>query len=200
MLASGPKAVVPAPSSDGTDLRRVGLFTAMTVAGAFAAVAVMAFVLRTPLTHLALYVAHSLGLPGIFGGVLFADATNFPLPPDLFLFTAVAGTLSPLAVLAVVSGASILAGSVAWSLGPLLGRIPGIGRRVERYRQQGEAFFARYGVWAVAIAALTPLPYSAFAWLAGAYRMPWKRFLLATLFRIPRFLFYLLLFRIGWLA
>lgn len=197
------KPLVPAPSptlDDPTDLKRVGRLTVVTVAVTFAAILLAALLLRGPLSAVAGWVSEALGLPGIFAGVLFADSTSFPLPPDAFLLTAVAGALSPLAVLAVVSGASVLAGSVAWLLGPLLRRLPFFGRRVDAYRSQGEAFFGRYGVWAVAIAALTPLPYSIFALLAGAYRMPWKRFAVATLFRIPRFLFYLMLFRVGWHA
>ena len=66
------------------------------------------------------------------------------------------------------------------------GRVPGL--------------FARYGTVAVALAALTPLPYSVFCWAAGAARMSFGRFILVSQLRIVRVAGYLYLIQLGMLS
>ena len=47
------------------------------------------------------------------------------------------------------------------------------------YKRQG--FFNRYGVWAILIAAFTPIPYKVFAILSGVLQLDMKKFLIASL-------------------
>ena len=47
-----------------------------------------------------------------------------------------------------------------------------------------------YGVWAIVLAALTPLPWSVTSWTAGALHMPWRHYLLGSLARAPRIILY----------
>lgn len=155
--------------------------------------------LHEPLSAFSNWVATELGLPGIFLGTMASDTVSFPIVPDVYLFVGVTSDLHEVAVLATVSTASILGGAVSYRLGPLLARIPFFARRLEPHHKKGRAFFRRYGVWAVLLAALSPLPFSIFCWLAGIYQMPQKPFLLACLARAPRFALYLYLFRLGWL-
>ena len=56
------------------------------------------------------------------------------------------------------------------------------GRGVQRAR----SLFERYGAWALALAAVSPLPYSLLAWASGGLGLPLRRFLLVSLLRIPR--------------
>ena len=46
--------------------------------------------------------------------------------------------------------------------------------------KQALDLFAAYGFWAVAIAALSPIPYKVFAWIAGFAGVHWLTFLAAT--------------------
>lgn len=55
----------------------------------------------------------------------------------------------------------------------------------------------RYGMKAVAVAALTPLPYSIFCWAAGAGRLSFKLFLLVSTLRFVRVVGYLYLIQLG---
>jgi uncharacterized membrane protein YdjX (TVP38/TMEM64 family) len=52
----------------------------------------------------------------------------------------------------------------------------------------------------VAVAAITPLPYSIFCWAAGAGKLPFRRFLLVSLLRIVRVAGYLYLIQLGLLG
>ena len=55
----------------------------------------------------------------------------------------------------------------------------------------------RYGMTAVAVAAITPLPYSIFCWAAGAGRLDFRAFFLVSQLRILRVAGYLYLIQLG---
>jgi membrane protein YqaA with SNARE-associated domain len=101
-----------------------------------------------------------------------------------------------LPVFVTASAASVLAGPVGWLLGSLLGRFDLVQRMFVRYRIS--AFLERYGFWAVAVAALTPFPFSLATWASGAARVPLRTVLLGSLFRIPKVLFYFSIIVFGW--
>jgi membrane protein YqaA with SNARE-associated domain len=184
----------PQPLSLRTLLIQTATITALLVI----AVVLAGIFLKEPLTIAANWVVHTFGLPGIALGIFISDTFTFPIPPDTYIFLAVASQLRELDVLLTVCLVSVFAGNVAYFLGPLLARIPLIRNKIEQFRPQGQDLFLRYGVWTVAIGALTPLPYSLVCWFAGLYKMPYKRFFLATLFRIPRMIGYYYLFKLGW--
>ncbi len=188
----------PAAAIDPKALRRLALKTLLAALAVALLVAVAGFLLRDPIERLTAGIVATLGLAGMGLVTLLSDSLMFPVPPDVLVFAAVAGGSDALLVAAVVSVASVAAGSVAYTVGPQLARLPLLHGWLERHRAAGEAFFARFGVWAVVIAALTPLPYAAFAWLAGIYRMPYRPFVLACLARVLRFFLYLWLFELGW--
>lgn len=173
---------------------RAAVFTVVVVG----LVAIAGVVIREPLEVLANWVVAELGLWGVFLGVVATDAFTLPIPPDTYLFVAVASDADVAPILAVCCVGSILAGSIAYKIGPTISRLPLLRPRLEHFRQRGEKLFGRYGVWTVALAALTPIPFSITCWLAGAYRMPYGPFLLATFARVPRLLGYYALFRLGW--
>lgn len=51
----------------------------------------------------------------------------------------------------------------------------------------------RYGLLALALAALTPLPYSLVCWACGATKVRTVPFILVSLLRVPRVAIYLLI-------
>lgn len=185
-------------SNDDISIRsiiiQVVVFTVVVVAG----VAIAGQVLREPLEQLANWVVHTFGLLGVFVAVIATDAFTFPVPPDTYLFIAVASDAAVVPLLAVCCFASILAGNMAYQIGPYLRRIRFVSERLERFRPKGERLFLRYGAWTVAIAALTPVPFSVTCWFAGIYQMPRLTFFLATFARIPRLIGYYGLFLLGW--
>lgn len=192
-----PEGVPPQIDSEPS-LRPVIFQTIGVTIAIFVAIALAAVFLREPLEAFAHWVVTELGLGGVFLGVLATDAFTIPIPPDTYLFVAVASHAPVAPMLAVCCAGSIIAGSIAYRIGPYIQRLPFLRARLERFRTRGERLFLRYGMWTVAIAALTPIPFSVTCWLAGIYRMPYRGFVIATFARIPRLLAYYALFRLGW--
>jgi membrane-associated protein len=130
-------------------------------------------------------VAQTIGLPLLF--VLIAIETmGIPVPGETALITAAVvagrGDLSIEAVIAVAATAAIVGDNVGFALGRHLGRrvlrAPGpfLLHRL-RVLDVGEPFFERHGAKAVFLGRwVTGLRITS-AWLAGANRMSWPRFL-----------------------
>jgi membrane protein YqaA with SNARE-associated domain len=134
------------------------------------------------------------GLVGVFFAVIATDslaATHEPV-----LLVAYAGGLGFMPVFLTASAASVIAGPVGWGLGTLLGRAPLVERVFRRYRI--DDFMTRYGFWAVAVAALTPFPFSLATWASGAAGLQLRVVALGSLFRVPKVLFYFSLIVFGW--
>lgn len=164
------------------------------VAVLFVAVIVLAVVLHEPLTALSLAFVDRFGLVGVGVGVIITD--TFMLTHEPLLFAAHAGGLGFWATFGVASCASIVAGFLGWFLGNQLGRLAVVQRIFARYRIG--AFLQRYGFWAVAVAALTPFPYSAATWASGAAGVSLRTVAIGCLFRAPKVLLYFLLIVVGW--
>jgi membrane protein YqaA with SNARE-associated domain len=164
----------------------------------FAAVWIIGHYVAEPAEHLADLIVENLGIWGIFLAVLAADALTLPIPPDTYLLAAVASDTDAITIVNVVAVASVIAGSLAYLVGPIFERFAFLRKRIDKVRPQGEALFAKYGTWTIVVASLTPLPFSVTCWIAGIYRMPYRPFFLATLARIPRFWLYYLMFEFGW--
>ncbi|MBC7347000.1 MAG: DedA family protein [Clostridia bacterium] len=105
--------------------------------------------------------------------VAFVEASFFPVPPDVLLIPLALMQPSLALVYAVVTTLSSTAGGlfgrwIGLKAGrPLLARFAS-GKRI----QEVETWFERYGGWAVAFAALTPVPYKVFTIAAGVFRVP----------------------------
>lgn len=88
---------------------------------------------------------------------------------------------------AVAGVAGFTSGLVAYGLGLAAG-LPAV-RRIfgPRLTERVAAAYARYGPWALVLSAFGLVPFSVVCWLAGAYRMPMRRFALTVLLtRTPR--------------
>lgn len=119
-----------------------------------------------------------------------SESIASPIPPDPILI--------PMAILRpnmaiiyslVAALASVLGAIVGHWLGARFGR-PLLARFVSSYRiTKAEALFQKYGVWAVLVAAVTPIPYKVFAILSGVLHLDLKPFIIASLVgRCLRFL------------
>lgn len=111
----------------------------------------------------------------------FAESIFFPIPPDPLLL-AVAIVQQPIAALlgVLVAVASVAGAVVGHALGMRLGR-PVLARMFSEGRvAYVDRLFERYGVWAILIAAFTPVPYKVFAIAAGVWRMDRRKFIIAS--------------------
>ena len=118
----------------------------------------------------------------VLAATTFTESIFFPLPPDpLLIGMSFAHPRLALLFAAITTVASV-AGAVAgrW-LGMRYGR-PILDRFVSADKvDRVEGLFNRYGVWAILIAAITPIPYKVFALSAGVLNMPLTPFVIASL-------------------
>ncbi|MBK03594.1 MAG: hypothetical protein CL920_20670 [Deltaproteobacteria bacterium] len=185
-------------SADEPDLKKLFIQTIVGLIVIVAFIALLSVLYQQQLHQIAAWMYHKLGYTGIFLGVLISDTLGFPVPPDAYLLVAIAKPQLVTPTLIVICTGSLLAGVINYPLGPFIKRLPILNERLEYFRPQGEALYKKWGVIAVVFAALTPLPFSVFCWLAGIYRMPILPYLLSILARVPRFILYYYLFRLGW--
>lgn len=188
----------PADIADDPFVRKLAWKSVLTLLISFFVVMALGYFLHEPVAFYATQALALLGPLGIFLGVLGADAFGLPIPPSTYLFAAVASGAPALMVLTIAGAASLLGGSIAYFLGPYIGRLPILRGILERFRPRGERLFRRWGSWTILVAALTPLPFAPFCWLAGIYKMPFKSFFSAAVVRAPRLLAYYAFFTLGW--
>lgn len=131
-------------------------------------------------------VSAGIGYPLLFA-LVAAESAGALVPGETSLIVAGAlagqGQLSLPIVIAVAAGAATLGDNTGYLLGRrgLRRLLERPGRRAEGRRrlvERGEAFFARRGAATVFFARWLPGLRIVVAWLAGADRMPWRRFLL----------------------
>jgi len=136
--------------------------------------------------------------PIVMVSIALVEPIFLPIPADLLLLAMCLGKpRKALRYGALVSAFSILGGGLAFGLGLAVG-----GDRVLNFFEaspvgadylqsraaQALDIYARFGFWAVAISALTPVPYMLFSWLGGFARISFWMFLLTSLvFRTLRF-------------
>ena len=92
---------------------------------------------------------------------------------------------------------SVLGGTIAFSLGLLIGpeRVVGFFEQLSfgpidlgEKAQLALEFYRKYDFWAIAISALTPVPYMLFSWLGGMAEVSLAKFVLVSIvFRTMRF-------------
>ena len=127
----------------------------------------------------------NLGYP-LLGVLVAAEAAGAFVPGETSLI--IAGTLAaegrltlPI-VIAVAAGAAIIGDNIGYQLGRrglrrLFERRSRVKTRTAQALARGEAFFDRHGSAAVFLGRWLPGLRVFVSWLAGANRMPWRRFL-----------------------
>ncbi len=115
----------------------------------------------------------------------FCESSFFPIPPDVLLITlAVVLPRKSLGYALVCSVGSILGGCfgylIGWqfmaAVGDAIIRFYGLIDKYEDMRQ----LYSLYDAWVVGIAGFTPIPYKVFTITAGAFRINFLVFLVAS--------------------
>ena len=132
------------------------------------------------------------GIWGLGAVVFIADLIISPVPPDAILFFISKSSMHEqwfilVPILGIVSTG---AGICGWFIGRRLQHISYVKRFINYFGDEHRASIKRFGFWMVILGALTPLPFSLTCWLAGIFKLPFKTFIVACLFRIPRFVVY----------
>ncbi|MCS7273671.1 MAG: DedA family protein [Fimbriimonadales bacterium] len=114
---------------------------------------------------------HQYGLAGLFS-VAFVESSFFPVPPDVLIVALLLAPQppSPFWVATICTVGSVLGAGFGWLVGayggyPLLRKM----FKEEKVRAV-EQIYNRYGMYAIFIAAFTPIPYKVFTIASGALR------------------------------
>lgn len=192
----------PATTADERDARerrrdawRLGLQTLAAIALLGVVLFVLGATCRPEIERIGRFFVARFGFVGLAVGVLLADAFTFPVPPQAFMLASLAGGASPVITVAITCAASLVAGNIGYRLAGRFAEVRFFRARIDAARPRLDPLFQRYGVWAIAIGSLTPVPYSVLCYLAGIYRLPPRLFALLLLFRVPRILFFYVLIR-----
>ena len=131
------------------------------------------------------------GLWGVALGFMLPDALTLPIPPDTFLLAGYMGGLDFVPIAVSASLGSIIGGTLGFLMIRHFSESSWVQGKLAAKLEWGKSFMERYGTTALAIAALTPLPYSVICWACGATGMRIRTFLSVSLLRIPRVFAYL---------
>ena len=116
----------------------------------------------------------------------FTEAIIQPIPPDVMFLPMAYDERNSANMLLwlwfIVTFASVLGAMVGHALGKRYGTklLDRFGK--PHHRERLEFLFERYGTWGMFIAAVSPLPYKVFGWIAGASDMKIRPFILAGIF------------------
>ncbi|MCR9160186.1 MAG: YqaA family protein [Nannocystaceae bacterium] len=190
-MASDAEMLAPGRILGATVLFIVGLVAVAAAVGAF---------FRDPLQELSAAFVGLLGGPGIAIGYLIPDAFTVPIPNDAFGWFGIEGGVPFWEVVAWGTLGSITGGCVGYLIGRRLRTARWVSRFMTGRGRALERLIRRYGVWVVAVAALTPLPYSLSAWAAGAVHMRFGTFFAVSLTRVVRVAGALYLIQLGLLT
>lgn len=114
------------------------------------------------------------------------ESSFFPVPPDVLLIAlAVAIPKKSFKYALICSVGSVLGGCLGYLIGSQFMTV--IGDPIIQFYGLGEKWeyiatlYNRYDAWAIAIAGFTPIPYKVFTISAGAFRIDFAVFILASL-------------------
>lgn len=193
----------PGPEVDERELiapRRILFATALFIIALVAIAAGLGAFFRDPLQELSVAFVELLGGPGIAVGYLIPDAFTVPVPNDAFGWFGVEGGVPFWEVVAWGTLGSVTGGCVGYLIGQRLRTTRWVSQFMAGRGRALERLIRRYGLWVVAVAAITPLPYSLSAWAAGAVHMRFATFFAVSLSRVLRVAGGLYLIQIGILS
>jgi len=129
----------------------------------------------------------------------FAESSFFPIPPDILLIAlAISIPAKSFRYALICSAGSVMGGMAGYIIGYQFMDIIGF-RIIDFYGLTDKydiisKLYNRYNAWAVGIAGFTPVPYKVFTISAGAFKINFPVFLIASIVsRSARF------FLVGWL-
>lgn len=123
----------------------------------------------------------------------FSESSFFPIPPDVLLIAlAVGKPQKSLKYAAICTAGSVTGGALGYLIGWQF--MAAVGDQIVAFygltekMAYIEALYHRYDAWAVGIAGFTPIPYKVFTITAGAFKIHFGVFLLASMIsRAARF-------------
>ncbi len=118
------------------------------------------------------------GLGGAFVIAVF-ESFIFPVPTATFIAPFTALGVDPFIITVVATAGSLIGAVADYLLGARLGR-PAAERLFKKHIPRVEGWYDRWGVWAVLIAAFSPIPFKVFTWTSGIFELDFRKFMLAA--------------------
>ncbi len=123
--------------------------------------------------------------PRYLAGLSFAESSFFPIPPDVMLAPmCLAQPAKAMHFALLTTVASVLGGLAGWMIGYFAFDAIEPWLRTSSYwsaYQTAQAWFGRWGFWAVLLAGFSPIPYKVFTIAAGVAAMSLLPFVLASI-------------------
>ena len=168
--------------------RNKAIATALFLIGLFAISGFLSLFFKPEVQMFANWLDEKLGFSALAALLFFSDWFISPFPPDVVLFVVANSRLQEnwLVYVSLISLISTFAGHAGWLMGKTIVEKPWAPRWIKALPDKNKGLLRKYGPVIVALGAATPLPFSITCWTAGFLKMRWKRFAIASLFRIPR--------------
>lgn len=114
------------------------------------------------------------------------------IPPELFMIWAATKfeLITFIFNIAFLSILSYLAGVLGFGIGVFLNKSLFFSVSKKRILGKYEKYLLEYGAFMVIVAAVTPVPFSGISMLVGSVDLPFRRYLIFSLFRFLRFIIY----------
>lgn len=149
-------------------------------------------------TQIALFserLLHRVSVPTLGFLIAINDLIVSPVPPDVLLLviSKTENASSQVPFVAFLGLCSSLGGLTAWFLARRFGNPIWLGKTFQNTISTHHQSVNKYGKLAVALGALTPLPFSVVCWISGFVKMDFKDFFPMALLRVPRFILYYLI-------
>ncbi len=163
-------------------------------------VTVVGWAYRDELSRFGDWFVRRFGFAGMAAGAFLADGLHFPIPPQFYLLTGIAGGHRSAFVVASVLLGSELGGLAAFALARGVGGAPAVARRLEKTRRLLDGFVARRGYLGLAAATLLPLSFCLICMASGAMRLPYRAYGVLAVMRVPRILLSYAVIVLAWPA
>lgn len=128
------------------------------------------------------------GIVGMISGAFLADSCHFPIPPQFYLLTGIAGGHHVAVVVLAVLLGSEMGGFTAFAIARSLGGSRFLAPRLAGPREMITRLMERRGSLGLAMATLLPVSYSILCMAGGAMRLPYRAYGVLAIMRVPRIL------------
>lgn len=151
-------------------------------------VSLLGYRFREPLTQFGAWFVERFGVLGVIVGTALADGIHFPLPPQFYLLTGIAGGYGGYVTFFAVLAGSEIGSILAYFIGGAAAKTAMVDRFVDKPRAMLERVIARQGHLGLAIATLLPISWCILCATVGAMRLPRRALFVLLAMRVPKVL------------
>jgi membrane protein YqaA with SNARE-associated domain len=153
---------------------------------------------RSELEHFGHWFVERFGAAGMAGGAFLADGLHFPLPPQFFLLTGIAGGYGTVPALLSVLAGSVAGGFFVFAVAHRFSGVRFFENRFSTTRHVLQSLLRARGRWGLVIAGMLPVSYFVLCALGGLMQLRHRDYAILGLMRIPRLVLSFWLISLAW--